>query len=72
MENFIDTLVIIEKHFRATKSAHTCAFMAMELAPYYEKLTLLDANNPSLVVPTILHDYEGLKSDNDYFIPRLA
>ena len=79
MENFINTLVIIEKHFRATKSAYTCAFMAMELAPYYEKLALLDANNPSLVVPSIsnhllpiLHDYEGLKSDDDFFLPRLA
>ena len=72
MKNFIETALIIEKHFRATKSAHTCAFMAMELAPYYEKLALLDANNPSLVVPTILHDYNGLRSDDDFFVPRLA
>jgi hypothetical protein len=43
----------------------------MELAPYYSKLALLDCNNPSLVVPTVLHDYQGLKSDIDNFIPRL-
>jgi hypothetical protein len=71
MENFIDTLIIIEKHFKASKGALACVYMAMELAPYYSKLALLDVKNPGLVVPTVLHDYEGLKSDIDNFIPRL-
>jgi hypothetical protein len=44
----------------------------VEFLAYYEKLALLEVNNPSLVHETILHDYEGLRSDNDYFIPRLA
>jgi predicted HD phosphohydrolase len=72
MENFINTLIIIEKHFKPSKSAYTCAFMAMELAPYYTKLAWLDANEPSLVAATILHDYQGLSSDIDDFLPRLA
>jgi hypothetical protein len=72
MENFINTVLIIEKYFKPSIGAYTCACMAMELAPYYEKLALLEVNNPSLVHETILHDYEGLRSDNDYFIPRLA
>ena len=72
MENFIDTLIIIEKHFKPSKSALACVYMAMELAPYYEKLALLDVKNPSLVVPTVLHDYNGLQSDCDYFIPKLG
>ena len=71
-KNLLPTLAIIEKHFKVEKSALACVYIALEMAPYYEKLALLDANNPSLVVPTILHDYEGLKSDKDYFIPRLA
>jgi len=72
MENFIETALIIEKHFKPSKGAYTCAFMAMELAPYYTKLAWLDANEPSLVAATILHDYQGLKSDCDHFVPRLA
>jgi len=71
MENFINTLIIIEKHFRASKSALACVYIAMELAPYYEKLALLDVKNPGLVVPTVLHDYQGLSGDIDGFIPRL-
>ncbi len=71
MENFIDTLIIIEKHFKASKGSLDCVYMAMELAPYYEKLALLDSINPSLVVPTVLHDYKGLSEDIDGFLPRL-
>jgi hypothetical protein len=72
MKNFIETALIIEKYFKPSKSALDCAFMAMELAPYYTKLALLDANYPEIVAETILHDYQGLKSDDDYFVPRLA
>ena len=72
MKNFIETALIIEKHFKHSKSAYTCAFMALELAPYFEKLAWMEANCPDVVAATILHDYEGLKSDDDYFIPRLA
>ena len=72
MENFISTLIIIEKHFKPSKSALACVYIAMELAPYYTKLALLDANNPSLVVPTVLHDYNGLQSDCDNFQPKLG
>ena len=72
MKNFIPTLAIVEKYFRHEKGQYWCAYASMELAPYYEKLARLEANNPSLVVPTILHDYEGLRSDDDFFLPRLA
>jgi hypothetical protein len=72
MENFIDTLIIIEKHFKPSKSALACVYIAMELAPYYTKLSLLDAYNPALIVPTVLHDYNGLKSDCDNFQPKLG
>ena len=79
MKNFIPTLAIVEKYFRHEKGQYWCAYASMELAPYYEKLARLEANNPSLVVPSIsnhllpiLHDYNGLKSDDDFFVPRLA
>jgi hypothetical protein len=72
MKNFVETALIIEKHFKSSKSAVACAFMAMELAPYYTKLAWLDANHPEIVAETILHDYQGLKSDCDHFVPRLA
>jgi surface antigen len=72
MQNFIDTLVIIERHLKPSKSALECVYMAMELAPYFEKLAWLEANYPNEVKATILHDYQGLKSDDDYFVPRLA
>lgn len=72
MKNLIPTLEIIKKHFKSTKPAWECTFMAMELEPYYKKLAQLDANNPSLVYETILHDYNGLRSDCDHFVPRLG
>jgi hypothetical protein len=72
MKNLIPTLEIVEKYFRHEKSQHWCAYASMELAPYYEKLARLEANNPSLVADTILHDYNGLRSDDDFFLPRLA
>jgi hypothetical protein len=72
MKNLIPTLEIVEKYFRHEKSQYWCAYASMELAPYYEKLARLEANNPSLVYETILHDYNGLRSDDDHFLPRLA
>lgn len=72
MENLLPTLAIVEKHFKVEKSAFWCAIVSIELAPYYEKLARLDANCPHLVVDTILHDYNGLKSKDDHFLPRLA
>lgn len=72
MENFIPTFLIVEKYFKHEKGQYWCGYVAMELAPYYEKLAQLDANNHSLVYETILHDYNGLRSDCDFFVPRLA
>jgi hypothetical protein len=72
MENFIPTLIIVEKYFKQSNSALTCTFMAMDLAPYYTKLAWLDANRPEIVKETMLHDINGLKSDCDHFVPRLA
>jgi hypothetical protein len=72
MKNFIPTLIIVEKHFKQSNSDLTCTFMAMDLAPYYTKLAWLDTNRPEIVKETILHDINGLKSDCDHFVPRLA
>jgi hypothetical protein len=46
--------------------------MAVEIAPYYEKLAFLDANYPELVRETIEHDYKGLRTNNEYFVPKLS
>lgn len=72
MTNLLATALIIEKYFKSTKSAWECTFMAMELEPYYEKLALLDVLAPHQVAETILHDYHGLRSDCDHFVPRLG
>lgn len=72
MENFIPTFLIVEKYFKVEKSAYWCGYVSTKLAPYYNKLAQLEANNPSLVYETILHDYNGLQSDCDHFVPRLA
>ena len=72
MENFIPTFLIVEKYFKVEKSQYWRGYVAMKLTPYYEKLAQLDANNPSLVYETILHDFNGLESDCDFFVPRLA
>lgn len=72
MENFIPTYLIVKKYFKVEKSAYWCGCVAMELEPYYKKLAQLEANNPSLVYETILHDYNGLRSDCDHFVPRLG
>lgn len=72
MENFIPTFLIVEKYFKVEKSAYWCGYVAMKLAPYYEKLARLEANNSSLVYATILHDYNGLQSGCAHFLPRLA
>ena len=72
MENFLATTLIIEKHFKATKPAWECIYIAMELEPYYKNLLLLEALAPTQVADTILHDYNGLRSDDDYFVPRLG
>ena len=72
MENFLATTLIIEKHFKTTKPAWECIYIAMELEPYYKNLLLLEALAPTQVADTILHDYNGLRSDDDYFVPRLG
>lgn len=72
MENFIETYEIVEKHFKYEHSAFWRVCVAFKIAPYYENLAKLDANNPSLVYATILHDYNGLLTEDEYFLPRLA
>lgn len=72
MTNLLPTLEIVEKYFKHEKGQYWCAYASMELAPYYEKLARLDTNCPHLVAETIIHDYNGLKSDCDFFVPRLA
>jgi hypothetical protein len=72
MDNFLSTALIIEKHFKSTKSAWECIYMAMTLEPYYKNLLLLEVLCPEQVADTILHDYEGLKTKNAHFVPRLA
>ncbi len=71
MENFSKTLVIVYKHLGSENSFLACYHIASKIAPYYENLAWLDANFPSQVKATIMHDYEGLKTDNGLFVPRL-
>jgi hypothetical protein len=72
MDNTLKTLQIIEKHLRSQYSFLACIYIAQKLAPYYENLAWLEANFPSQVKETILHDYEGLKANDEHFLPRLA
>jgi hypothetical protein len=72
MKNLIKTQIIVEKYFRKTESAMACLYIAIELVPYYENLKRLDENYPELVRETIEHDYMGLRTDNEYFVPRLG
>lgn len=72
MENFIQTYAIVKKYFKHEHSAWWCGHVSMKLEPYYEKLAMLEANNPSLVYGTILHDYNGLQSEDEHFLPRLS
>ena len=46
--------------------------MAMDLEPYYTKLSLLERDCPNVVKETILHDINGIKSKDENFLPRLA
>lgn len=72
MENFIQTYSIVKKYFKHEHGSYWCGYVSMKLEPYYEKLAMLDANNPSLVYETILHDYNGLISEDQHFLPRLS
>ena len=72
MTNLLPTKAIVEKYFKNEKSNYWIAFASIELAPYYEKLVRLESNCPELVADTILHDYNGLKSGDEFFLPRLA
>ena len=71
MDNTLKTLLIVDKYLTADFSVLACIHIAQALAPYYDNLAWLDANFPSQVKATIMHDYEGLKADNGLFIPRL-
>ena len=72
MKNFIPTLAIVEKYFRSSNSALICCMMAMDLEPYYTKLSLLERDCPYVVKETILHDINGIKSKDENFLPRLS
>lgn len=38
----------------------------------FDKLVALDKNCPDLVGETLIHDYNGLKTEDEFFLPRLA
>ena len=38
----------------------------------FDKLVSLDKNCPDLVAETLIHDYNGLKTEDEFFLPRLA
>ena len=72
--NILKTLAIVEKHLRRYHSFMGCIHIAQTLDTKinFDKLVALDKNCPDLVAETLIHDYNGLKTKDEFFLPRLA
>ena len=70
--NTIETFEIVDKHLGKTHSILVCIHIAQTLNDYYNKLKKLDEYCPEIVAETIIHDYKGLRSGDEFFLPRLA
>ena len=72
--NILKTLAIVEKHLRKNHSFMGCIHIAQTLDTKinFDKLVALDKNCPDLVAETLIHDYNGLKTEDEFFLPRLA
>jgi hypothetical protein len=72
--NIVKIVEIVEKHLRKDHSFLACIHIAQTLDTKidFDKLVSLDENCPDLVAGTIIHDYNGLKTEDEFFLPRLA
>jgi hypothetical protein len=72
--NILKTIAIVEKHLRKNHSFMGCIHIAQTLDTKinFDKLVALDKNCPDLVAETLIHDYNGLKTEDEFFLPRLA
>jgi hypothetical protein len=72
--NILKTLAIVERYLRKNHSFMGCIHIAQTLDTKidFDKLVALDKNCPDLVAETLIHDYNGLKTEDEFFLPRLA
>jgi hypothetical protein len=72
--NILKTLAIVEKHLKKDHSFLSCIHIAqtLDMKINFDKLVALDKNCPDLVAETLIHDYNGLKTEDEFFLPRLA
>ena len=72
--NILKTLAIVEKYLRKDQSFMGCIHIAqtLDMKINFYKLVSLDKNCPDLVAETLIHDYNGLKTEDEFFLPRLA
>lgn len=55
-----------------SKTALQCIDIALELNDYSSSLLeLINTGNRNVAMETIAHDYNGLKSNDEHFLPRL-
>jgi hypothetical protein len=73
-DQLCDTLLIIEKYVGDLASPRTQMDIAVKLCPYIDNLKELvnNAETPLIIIETIAHDYNGLREDDEDFLPRLA
>ena len=76
MKNLQKTLDIVMYHFPSVHGNITIWDITQTLEPYAEKLIelheLFKNEQSTIVRDTIMHDYNGLKSKDENFIPRLS
>ena len=72
--NILKTLAIVERYLKKEYSFMGCIHIAQTLDTKinFDKLVALDKNCPELVAETLIHDYNGLKTEDEFFLPRLA
>jgi hypothetical protein len=72
--NILETIKIVEKYLKKDHSFMGCIHIAqtLDMKINFEKLVALDKNCPELVAETLIHDYNGLKTEDEFFLPRLA
>jgi len=76
MENFKKTFAIVLHHFDNELDRLKIIDIAFYLEPFADKLeelnNLFASQESSIIRATIIHDYNGLKSKDEDFCPRLS
>ena len=68
-----ETLAIIETYVGDLTNTTTRMDIAVLLCPYLNNLKkLIKIVDRHAIIETIAHDYNGLKSKDEYFCPRLS